>query len=67
MNCLKNLGLVSLMEVEMQYGQMLMENAKTRYSKIIFEKLLYAKKGTGNDYLCSQICSMLGYMAYARG
>lgn len=36
LTCLKNLGVLSPLEVEIYYGQLLMENAKTKHSRMIF-------------------------------
>lgn len=67
LTCLKNLGLLSPLEVEVYFGQILMENAKTKHAKVIFERILHTKKGGGHDFIKSEIYSMLGFLAYSNG
>jgi hypothetical protein len=67
LTCLKNLGVLGPLEVEVYFGQVLMENAKTKHAKVIFERILHTKKGGGHDFLKSEIHSMLGFLAYCDG
>ena len=44
LTCLRNLSVMTTFEIEALFGRLLMENGKTKYAKIIFERLLYYKK-----------------------
>jgi len=44
---------VGSLETDAIYGRLLMENGKTKYAKLIFERLLYTKKCSRDAFICS--------------
>ena len=55
LTCLKNLAVLSPTQIEVEYAKLLMENAKTKYAKTIFQRILYLKKNGKEAHICSEV------------